>query len=287
MTDPASGSVEVAFQSAPPASTDLGATTARSLLLTVLGQFALPTRRSVRTSVLIRLLGDLGVSEKATRQAIMRVNASGLIEKSRIGRESCWSLGEAGTWLLRENAQRMQRLATRDRPWDSRWLIIIGVPKPTGRTVGLRPILGWSGSGISRGGAWVTPWVDREDEVIRMLDEVNLLGDGWSFVATVGQIGDGRSLARAAWNLDGIACQYHLFLDRLGRMRPETDRQALAAFLRLMLEWGGIASLDPALPCELLPPRWSGLRALDLFRERHARWAPRAQRAWAELDRGN
>jgi phenylacetic acid degradation operon negative regulatory protein len=53
--------------------------------------------------------------------------------------------------------------------------------------------------------------------------------------------------------------------------------------VRLVQEWRRFPLLDPGLPRELLPPRWSGHRAAEVFRERHAAWAPRAQLAWAEL----
>ncbi len=105
----------------------------------------------------------------------------------------------------------------------------------------------------------------------------------WSFVATAGQLGDERSLARTAWDLDAIERRYEDFLELVSRPRPRTDRQALIAQVRLVQEWRRFPLLDPGLPRELLPPRWSGNRAAEVFRERHSTWAPRAQAAWAEL----
>ncbi len=64
---------------------ELGAASARSLLLTVLGEFVLPDGRPVWTAALIDLLGALDVAEKAARQAIMRTSDSGWIEASRVG----------------------------------------------------------------------------------------------------------------------------------------------------------------------------------------------------------
>ena len=49
----------------PPAS-------ARSLLLTVLGEFAYPGDEAVWTTTLIQVLGGLGVESHAVRQAINR-----------------------------------------------------------------------------------------------------------------------------------------------------------------------------------------------------------------------
>jgi phenylacetic acid degradation operon negative regulatory protein len=264
---------------------ELGAASARSLLLTVLGEFVLPDGRPVWTSTLIDLLGELDVAEKAARQAIMRTADSGWIEPSRVGRETRWTLTAAGTRLLREGTDRIYGFATDERPWDRRWLVMtVGVPE-NNRALRqrLRTRLGWTGLGSVNTTTWVTPRVDREPEACRVLEELGLLAGSWSFVATAGQLGDERTLARTAWDLDAIEARYEDFLELVGRPRPRSDRQALVAQVRLVQEWRRFPLLDPALPRELLPPRWSGNRAAEVFRERHAAWAPRARTAWAEL----
>ena len=264
---------------------ELGAASARSLLLTVLGEFVLPAGRPVWTATLIDLLADLGVAEKAARQAIMRTADSGWIEASRVGRETRWSLTAAGTRLLREGTERIYGFAADDQPWDRRWLVmVIGVPE-NNRTMRqrLRTRLGWTGLGSVNATTWVTPRVDREPEACQVLEDLGLVTGSWSFVAKAGRLGDERSLARTAWDLDAIERRYEEFLDLVGRPRPRTDRQALVAQVRLVQEWRRFPLLDPALPRELLPPRWSGNRAAEVFRERHAAWAPRASAAWGEL----
>lgn len=264
---------------------ELGAASARSLLLTVLGEFVLPGGRPFWTSALLELLADLDVAEKAARQAIMRTADSGWIEGSRIGRETRWSLTPAGTELLREGTERIYGFAAADQPWDHRWLVLtVGVPennRPLRQR--LRTRLHWAGLGSASPGVWVTPRVDREPAAERVVRELGLDGGSWSFVATSGGIGDERSLVRAAWDLDDVEARYEDFLDLVGGRRPRTDRQALVAQVRLVQEWRRFPLLDPGLPRELLPPRWSGHRAAEIFRERHAAWAPRARAAWAGL----
>jgi phenylacetic acid degradation operon negative regulatory protein len=131
----------------------------------------------------------------------------------------------------------------------------------------------------------VSPQAAREAPARKVLEDLGLLAGSWSFVAAAGDIGDERSLARAAWDLDEVEQRYEDFLELVGRRRPRTDRQALVAQVRLVQEWRRFPLLDPGLPRELLPPRWTGHRAAEVFRERHAAWAPRAQQAWAELTR--
>jgi phenylacetic acid degradation operon negative regulatory protein len=266
---------------------ELGAASARSLLLTVLGEFVLPSGRPVWTATLIDLLADLDVAEKAARQAIMRTADSGWIEASRIGRETRWALTAAGTRLLREGTDRIYGFAADERSWDGCWLVMTVAVPENNRALRqrLRTQLGWAGLGSVNTSTWVTPRVDREQEARRVLDELGLLAGSWSFVATAGQVGDERTLARTAWDLDAIERRYEDFLELVGRRRPRTDRQALVAQVRLVQEWRRFPLLDPGLPRELLPPRWSGNRAAEVFRERHAGWAARAGRAWAELTR--
>jgi len=266
---------------------ELGAASARSLLLTVLGEFVLPGGRPVWTATLIELLAELDVAEKAARQAIMRTADSGWIEGSRVGRETRWSLTTAGTRLLREGTDRIYGFAADERAWDGRWLVVtVGVPEnERALRQRLRTQLGWAGMGSVNGSTWVSPWTDREPEARGVLDELGLLAGSWSFRAAAGTIGDERSLARSAWDLDAIERRYEDFLDLVSRPRPRTDRQALVAQVRLVQEWRRFPLLDPALPRELLPPRWSGNRAAEGFRERHAAWAPRAAAAWAALSR--
>src|SRR3954463_3008883 len=142
---------------------ELGAASARSLLLTILGEFVLPDGRPVWTATLLELLADLGVAEKAARQALMRASDSGWIEGRRIGRETQWSLTPAGTRLLREGTERIYGFAAEERPWDGRWLVVsAGVPennRPLRQR--LRTRLGWAGLGAVNAGTWVTPRVDR------------------------------------------------------------------------------------------------------------------------------
>jgi phenylacetic acid degradation operon negative regulatory protein len=268
---------------------ELGAASARSLLLTVLGEYVLPGGRPVWTSALLGLLADLDVNEKAARQAIMRTADHGWIEASRIGRETRWSLTPAGTELLADGTERIYGFAAGGRPWDGRWLVLtVGVPennRPLRQR--LRTRLGWAGFGSASPGVWVTPRVVCEPDARKVLEELGLADGSWSFVASAGEIGDERSLVRAAWDLDEVERRYEDFLELVGRQRPRTDRQALVAQVRLVQEWRRFPLLDPGLPRELLPPRWSGNRAAEVFRERHAAWASRAQQAWAELTRGD
>src|SRR3954466_779379 len=229
---------------------ELGAASARSLLLTVLGEFVLPGGRPVWTATLIDLLAELDVAEKAARQAIMRTADSGWIAGSRLGRETRWSLTEAGTRLLKEGSDRMYRFASDQRAWDGRWLVLTVAVTENARPLRqrLRTQLGWAGLGAVAPSTWVTPRVDREHEALRVLEELDLVAGSWSFVAAAGAIGDERSLAGSAWDLDALERRYEDFLDLVSGRRPRTDRQALVAQVRLVQEGRGGPLLGPRPP---------------------------------------
>ena len=108
----------------------LGATSARSLLLTVLGEFVLPRDEPVWTQVLLDVLGGLGVESKSARQALARTAAEGLLVSDRSGRRVRWSLSDQGMRLLSDGAARIYGFSAARRPWDGRWLVLlVSVPE--------------------------------------------------------------------------------------------------------------------------------------------------------------
>jgi phenylacetic acid degradation operon negative regulatory protein len=48
--------------------------------------------------------------------------------------------------------------------------------------------------------------------------------------------------------------------------------------------WRRFPSIDPVLPRELLPARWSDLKAARLFADRHQRWSGDAKQEWKRLN---
>jgi phenylacetic acid degradation operon negative regulatory protein len=264
---------------------ELGSGSANSLLLTVLGEFVLPDGRPVWTSALIALFRDLGVEEKAVRQALMRTSDDGWITADRLGRRTRWRLSGAGERLLTEGSRRIYSFRGPPEDWDARWLLLlVNIPENSrALRAKLRTQLGWAGFGLLPQGVWIRPRVDDQDEVRQVLASLNMADAAHSFVANSGQLGTDRHLVRQAWDLDAIEQRYEDFLDQVAPIRPRTDLQALLSQIRLVQEWRRFPLLDPGLPRELLPRTWSGARAADLFVQRHAAWAPRARAAWDQL----
>ena len=70
----------------------MGAPAARSLLLTVLGEYVLPRSDGVWQETLVAALQALGYSEHASRQALARSTRDGWLQSTRHGRRTRMSL---------------------------------------------------------------------------------------------------------------------------------------------------------------------------------------------------
>ncbi|RZT85202.1 PaaX family transcriptional regulator [Pseudonocardia sediminis] len=265
---------------------ELGQTSARSLLLTVLGEFVLPEREPVWTQVLLDVLGDLGVEPKSARQALARTAAEGLLDSDRSGRRVRWSLTARGRRLLSEGAARIYGFGTPAPEWDGRWLVLLASVPESRRQLRhrLRTRLAWAGLGSPAPGVWVSPDPAKETEVTRVLDDLDLGGVTSSFVGHFGAIGRPSDVVAQAWDLDRVEHAYEEFL---AGFTPYADAPPPADVLTrqvlLVHAWRRFPFLDPELPSALLPDHWAGTRAATLFAALHARWDEPARTCWHDL----
>src|SRR5215467_11025684 len=163
--------IVMANAAALPRRREIGPSSARSLLLTVLGEYVLPRGEPVWTGTLVTALGLFGVAEKAARQALARTAAEGWIASSRHGRLARWELTQAGRGLLTDGAERIYSFGQGGPPWDGRWLIVL-VQAPDLSSQArhrIRTRLAWAGFGALSGGVWVSPDPGREPEASHIL----------------------------------------------------------------------------------------------------------------------
>jgi phenylacetic acid degradation operon negative regulatory protein len=242
-------------------------------------------RRWSETSTLVDALGMLGVEERSAHQALARTAAEGWLASQRHGRRARWLLTTPGRRLLSEGAERIYSFGTAVRPWDGRWLVVlVSVPESL-RDLRhrLRTRLTWAGFGSAAPGVWVSPDPGREAEARLILDELGLSAEAMSLTARYGAIGSEASIVERAWDLAAVAQRYDAFVEEFGALRLSGADEILRAQTWLVHEWRRFPFLDPQLPRELLPRRWSGTRAAKLFQRRHIEWNDRAQRRWEEL----
>jgi phenylacetic acid degradation operon negative regulatory protein len=263
----------------------VGAASARSWLLTILGEFALPAGQPTWTSTFVNVLAGLGLEEKASRQALARTATDGLIRAERIGRRARWHLTGPGRRLLAEGAERIYSFAGQTPGWDGRWLVLsVAVPESHRELRHrLRTRMAWAGFGALAGNLWVSPSTDREAEAKQLLAELGLAATTLSFTGPFAGIGSQRNLVEQAWNLDDIAERYREFLAGFADLRPGPGQPTMLAQVRLVHEWRRFPFLDPQLPAELLPRQWIGARAATVFHGRHTAWHEAAQTQWRKL----
>ena len=262
---------------------EAGAASARSLLLTVLGEFVRPRSAPAWTGALVAGLAEAGVEEKAARQALARTAADGLLSSERAGRRVQWRLTPRGARLLTEGAERIYGFGRGPGGWDGRWLMLMVTVPEAQRQLRhrLRTRLTWAGLGSPTPGLWVTPDTGKQQEVAEVIRELGV--DAFSFVGSFGAIGDERRMVREAWQLGEVEQRYAAFIDAASAMTASSPADAFRARVLLVQEWRRFPFLDPALPPELLPDGWPGPRAAALFHDRYDSWHDAAEEYWATL----
>jgi phenylacetic acid degradation operon negative regulatory protein len=260
-----------------------GAPSARGLLFTLLGEFVLPADGTAWTSAVLATFARLGIEEKAARQALMRTAAAGWLDAEKIGRRTRWRLTASARQLLTEGAERIYSFTGPVEEWDGRWLLVsVRIPESDRRARHVvRTRLSWAGFGSLGAGLWISPHPEHEAEATQALHEAGVADDAHVFVATRHGLADVRVMVESAWDLPAIEEDYEQFI---AEFRPRVPEDVLTRQIELVHAWRRFPSIDPALPRELLPRRWSGLTAARLFAERHEQWSPDASREWKRLN---
>lgn len=249
----------------PGPSSDGPIGSARSLLLTVLGDVVLPAGGRAWLGALTEAMAALGLTPEATRQALRRLVAQDLVVAERTGRLSAYQISSQGRRRLEEAADRIY--LRRPLAWDGCWRMLrlpAGEHDRAAHTA-LRRELVWLGYGRLSGDLWICPWDlgARRDAALAKHD---VTGSVETFTAALD--GDDRTLAAEAYDLEELAAAHRAFLDRYEAdlPQPSDDREAFVARIELVHRWRRFLFLDPGLPTDLLPTSWLGQRAAETFR---------------------
>jgi phenylacetic acid degradation operon negative regulatory protein len=262
---------------------EAGAGSARGMLFTLLGEFVLPGDGTAWTSAVLAAFERLGVAEKATRQALMRTSNAGWLSAEKIGRRTRWLLTPAATRLLTDGARRIYSFGP-SQAWDGQWVLAqVRIPESDRRARHVvRTRLAWAGFGSLGPGLWISPHAAREQEAVRVLRDAGVADDAHVFVARRTGLSGASEMVAAAWDLPEVEAEYEQFIAEFGA--PDLPSDVLLRQLELVHAWRRFPALDPELPRELLPPRWSGTRAAELFTDLHERWQDDARREWKRLN---
>ncbi|WP_166459589.1 PaaX family transcriptional regulator [Amycolatopsis pithecellobii] len=260
---------------------------ARSVLVTILGEFVLPNDGPVRTSSFLYILTGLGYEIPAARQALNRFAERGWLTRQRRGRQVCWLPTPAARDYIETGTERVFSLHAARTPWDRNWLVLfVSVPHERRKHRDkLHSALRWAGFGNPMPGVWVSPHTDRAAEAERVVDELGLRGQALSFIGPAGAVGlNEREIVRQGWELHEVADHYEELLAQFANLEPADGDPVLFAQVKLISAWRRFPFIDPQLPEELLPG-WIGRQAAVTFHDRWQWWFERAQLRWREINR--
>lgn len=249
----------------------------RALIVTIYGLYAREADGWFSVNTLVRLMAGLGVEEPAVRSSISRLKRRGMLEARRSQGAAGYTLSADARSILDEGDRRIfQR--PRATVGDGWILAVFSVPEEERqKRYTLRSRLTWLGFGTVSSGVWIAPrhlYEETRDVLERygLAQYVDLFGaDHLGFE-------DLSDRVSSWWDLVALQRLYDEFTamqepvaarwrDReRGRTRQrDHDRDACADYVTALTAWRKLPFLDPGLPPELLPEKWSGAAANDLF----------------------
>ena len=265
---------------------DLTPGSARSLLLTILGELVWPTAAPAWTSSLLYVMNGLGIEERTARQAIVRGADSGWIEPVRSGREVAWSMSSQLAGVFESGSRRVESLSDPFRDWDGNWLILL-VTIPLALRTSRKKLysgLEWAGFGNPTAGVWLTPHSERREQVATLVDGLGLTDSTISFLGKTDAIGLTESkIVQSGWDLDALAERYAEIAARFESPSPAPGDDTLFTHIRVLSELQRLPFADPQLPDALLPD-WIGRRVTAHLQELRRTWGPEVHSRWSELN---
>jgi phenylacetic acid degradation operon negative regulatory protein len=265
--------------------TDQGrGTQPRALIVTIYGLYAREAGGWLSVAALIRLMATVGVEEPAVRSSISRLKRRGILVAEKVGGVAGYALSEQARAILLEGDRRIF-----ERPRaaaDDGWLLaVFSVPESErDKRHQLRSRLAWLGFGTVASGVWIAP-VHVEPEARDVLVSSGLSEYVDLFRAEYVAFHPERHEVASWWDLDGLERMYEEFvaehgpvLARWRRRRRTDDAVAFADYVQVLTHWRRLPYLDPGLPAELLPDRWRGSQAADIFFELSERLSAAAHR---------
>jgi phenylacetic acid degradation operon negative regulatory protein len=156
-------------------------------------------------------------------------------------------------------------------------VVVVELVAERARRERLQSALGYLGYACLDRSTWISPRPSVELESLLEAERISAERFRASYQ------GDARGLAARAWDLDRLAAAYCDWLGRARELVRPTERvvpdeTVFAIRSALVHEWRKFLFSDPGLPAELLPARWPGRDAADLFHDEADRLLPAAAR---------
>lgn len=239
---------------------------ARTALVTILGDTVVPLGGTVWLNDLITMAAPFGFNERLVRTSMFRLVAEHWVQNERIGRRSQYSLTPFGQ---DEFANAEARIYRRDEPvWDGAWTLVFD-SNPSEADHDFIQHLRWRGFAELRRGLYAAPTND-----IGGVDQlVEQFGVDPPAVASA-RFADIAPLAnmepfQAGFGLAESEAAYRRFVDdhqwATTLAAPAlSDRDAFVLRTMIMHDWRRARLGDTELPRDLLPADWAGDAAMEL-----------------------
>ncbi len=264
----------------------------QSMILTIYGDYISHYGNKIWIGSLIQLLKVFGHNEQAVRVAVSRMMKQGLLQSEKKGNKSYYKLTERGVSRINEAAKRIYKLDPHE--WDEKWRIIMyNIPEEMRQVRDdFRKELQWSGFGNLSNGCWISP-NNFEKEINFLISKYKIEEYVQLFLSKhIGPQADFH-LIEKCWPLQEIEEKYDQFIDTYSKKfiidqsvigsGQMTDEECFMRRANLVHEYRKFLFIDPFLPKELLPERWSGNHAALLFNQYYKMLAERASRFFEDV----
>ncbi len=252
------------------------------LIVTVFGLYR-DLRGVIPISVLIRMLGDLGVEPANVRSSVSRLKKREILVSAELDGAAAYALAPQLEEVFDEGDRR---IFVRHAESSQEWLLATFTVPESQRNLRhrIRMVLQRWGFGAVAPGLWIAPAGVAAAVEARLAREQ--LDPYVEFFTARYRDSDGLKAKVARWwDLGGLEQQYSSFVRRheaqVGCLELSPAR-AFAQYVPLVTGWRQLPYLDPGLPNELLPSNWPGERAESLFMQMHQRLSG-PSRAYAQL----
>lgn len=249
-------------------------TNTQAMIFTIYGDYIRHYGNKIWIGSLIRLLKEFGHNEQAVRVSISRMLKQGWVKSKKEGNKSYYYLTSRGVQRMEEAAHRIYKLTPHE--WDGKWrILMITIPEDKRQIRDeLKKELHWSGFGSMSSGCWISP-NNLEKELTTIIEKYELEPFVDFFVSEYKGPKENESLIARSWNISEIEEKYENFIAEYSKKYIVhqsilqtgglSDAECFVERTNLVHEYRKFLFVDPGLPKELLPERWSGNHAAMLF----------------------
>jgi len=202
----------------------------------------------IRTERLIRLLGDLGMTQNSSQVYLTRLAKAGLVSRRSSGRSPGVALTPAAERLLGVIEDRTREFGQPTAANGTFTMIWYSLPK-SARAARSRLVqeLRMQGFGSLQDSTWLA-MRDRRTIAQTTLDELRLAADSSVLVGPQSEISNVALLLERGWDLRALRQAYEEFLQDYGDYATPSsisDRDAFVTRVQMLEEFKAFFSMDP------------------------------------------